>query len=105
MKTIYQIIFWRDIPAQVKVRAGRERLSRSLSDRFQEAIDEAAMRAKATDDDDYLAEWRMSDWQEREGEPTAVAEALVTELEDAYPADRLNALAQNKGQEIVGRGA
>jgi hypothetical protein len=95
----YQIIYWRDIPAQVKARAGRERLSGSLSDRFQEAIDEAAMRAKTTGTDDYLEEWRPSDWQEREGETAAVVEAVLAELEAAYPDERLRRLVQNKGKE------
>jgi hypothetical protein len=65
MSTQYQIVYWRDIPAQVKVRQGSRRVSRQLSLRFQEAIDEAAMRGQATDTDDYLAEWRSSEWQNR----------------------------------------
>jgi hypothetical protein len=95
----YQIIFWRDIPAQIKLRDGRNRLSRPLSDRFQEAIDEAAMRAKITGTDAYLDEWRTSDALEREGEAAAVAEAVLAEIETAYPDERLRRLVQNKGQE------
>ena len=61
MTVEYQIIYWRDVPAQLKVRAaGARRLSRELSDRFQKAIDEAAMRAGLTGTDDYLAAWRIS---------------------------------------------
>jgi hypothetical protein len=98
--TTYQLLYWRDIPAQVKVRAGRERLSRMLSDRFQEAIDEAAMRAKTTSTDDYLDEWRSSEWQEREGEATAVADTIAAELEAAYTEERLTKLVRNKGREL-----
>jgi hypothetical protein len=97
--TTYQIIYWRNIPAQVKVRAGREKLSRPLSDRFQEAIDEAAMRAKTTGTDDYLEEWRTSEWHEREGEAAAVAGAVLAELEAAYPDERLRRLVRNNGEE------
>jgi predicted ATPase with chaperone activity len=97
--TTYQILYWRDIPAQVKVRAGRERLSRMLSDRFQEAIDEAAMRAKTTSTDDYLDEWHSSESQERVGEATAVADAVAAELEAAYTAERLEELVRNRGRE------
>ncbi|MFN2163728.1 MAG: virulence factor, partial [Candidatus Promineifilaceae bacterium] len=64
----YQIIFWRDIPAQIKLKEGRERLGRPLSKRFGVAIDEAAMRAGLTESSDYLAQWRKSAWQERDGE-------------------------------------
>jgi hypothetical protein len=43
--TEIQVVFWRDIPAQVKARRGRERAARGLDPRFQEAVDAAAMRA------------------------------------------------------------
>ncbi|MCP4425695.1 MAG: hypothetical protein GY803_14460 [Chloroflexi bacterium] len=99
MTTQYQIIYWRDIPAQVKVKAGRKRAGRPLSDRFPVAIDEAAMRAGKTESDAYLAEWRSSDWQERDGDPDAVVETLIAKLEAAYPPHRLKQLIQNGGQE------
>ena len=42
------ITFWRDIPSMVEARRGRkDRAKRMLPDRFQEAIDGAAMRAGA----------------------------------------------------------
>ncbi len=69
----YQIIYWRDIPAQVKVKAGRQRAARPLSDRFQDAIDQAAMRAGKTDSDAYLEEWHNGDWQKRAGAPEALS--------------------------------
>jgi hypothetical protein len=52
------LIFWRDIPAQVVVRRGRETAKVKLSHRFQEAVDRAAMRAGKGSSDAYLAEWR-----------------------------------------------
>jgi hypothetical protein len=99
MTVNYQIIFWRDIPAQVKVKAGRERSGKPLSQRFTVAIDEAAMRAGLTESNDYLSQWRMSGWQEREGEPATVAEAVAAELEEAYPPPRLRQLIQQLGLE------
>ena len=60
MSVTYQIVYWRDIPAQIKLRSENGRLARSLSPRFQEAIDAAAMRANATGTDAYLEEWRTS---------------------------------------------
>lgn len=98
MATQFQIIFWRDIPAQVKVRDGRQRLSRPLAGRFQEAIDEAAMRAGVVSTDDYLAEWRSTPWEARDGEPAAVAAALAAELEAAYPDERLRTLIAGRGR-------
>lgn len=99
MATTYQIIYWRDIPAQVKAQAGRTKASRQLSERFERAIDRAAMHAGAINTDDYLAEWRKSDWVEREGEPEAVVEALAAELEAAYPEEKLREMSRNGGRE------
>ncbi len=94
--TTVQIVYWRDIPAQVKVRSGRARAARPLADRFQQAIDAAAMRAGASGTDAYLAEWRTSEPVDRDGDPETVAAAAASELEAAYSDARL--------RELVGRG-
>jgi len=74
-------------------------MGRPLSKRFSVAIDEAAMRAGLTESGDYLAEWRKSEWQEREGELGETADELAAELEAAYPAERLRALMEQFGLE------
>ncbi len=48
MSASSQIIYWRDIPAQVRVRKAAERFSLPLSLRFQKAIDSAAVRSGLT---------------------------------------------------------
>ncbi len=55
------IISWRDVPAQVIVKRGRETAKVQLSARFQEAVDRAAMRAGKGSSDAYLADWKRSD--------------------------------------------
>lgn len=99
MTTSYQIVYWRDIPAQVKAKAGRTRAGKQLSERFQVYIDRAAMRSGLFNTDDYLNEWRTSEAQEREGEPDAVAEAVAAELEAAYPDSRLEQMVDGGGRE------
>ena len=54
------IISWRDIPAQVVIKRGRETAKVQLSHRFQEAVDRAAMRAGKGSSDAYLADWKRS---------------------------------------------
>jgi hypothetical protein len=95
----FQIVYWRDIPAQVKVGSGRNRAARQMSLRFQEAIDRAAMRSGLFNTDDYLGEWRTTPAEEREGQADAVAEAVAAEIEAAYDAARLETLAINGGRE------
>jgi hypothetical protein len=93
------VIRWRDIPVQVVVQgAGRARARAQLSERFQEAVDEAALRAGLFGTDDYLGEWR------REARPCgddleAEAHAEADRLEAAYDAERLAALARAGGAE------
>ena len=53
-----------------------------------------------TGTDDYIAEWSKSDAQDREGEPEAVAQAMVGELEAAYTDARLKVLVENWGREV-----
>ena len=99
MATKYQIISWRDIPAQVKVVSGRTRVGRPLSKRFPVAIDEAAMRAGLTESDAYLAAWQVGEWHERDGAIEEVADDLAAELEAAYPPERLRSLIEQQGLE------
>ncbi len=81
------IVYWRDIPAQVIVKAGRKSAKRELSLRFTEAIDMCAMRSGETDADDYLAQWRRGDpipvSDDLEAEADKAANALEAEFDKA----------------------
>jgi len=99
MTTSCEIVYWRGIPAQVKAKVGRQRASRQLSERFQEAIDVAAMRAGKSGTDDYLAEWATRPGSDREEPPEQAAEILAAELERTYTPERLSRLATNGGVE------
>lgn len=95
-----QIVFWRDIPAQVIVKAGRRNVAkRELSLRFTEAIDMCAMRTGAAETDDYLAEWRRADPVEVSDDIKAEAEKAAEELETEYTKERLVALVKAGGKE------
>ncbi|HLF89090.1 MAG TPA: virulence factor [Anaerolineales bacterium] len=80
----YQILYWHDIPLQVKAQEGRTRASKPLSERFQVAVDNASMEAGLTGTDEYLNLMQWGDPQEREGTPDEIVDALVAELEAQY---------------------
>ena len=82
----YQVLYWRDIPAQVRVFTGRRPLSRPLPDRFQQAIDRVAMRDGLAGTDDYLAQWRWSERRTGDGEPEELLDRLIEELAAEYDA-------------------
>lgn len=87
--TEYQVTRWRELPSMVAARAGDETVKSQLAPRFQEAIDEAAMRLGDTGADDYLAGWDRSSWTEAEGTPAEVLERVGAELDEQWPADRI----------------
>ncbi|HEY8477915.1 MAG TPA: virulence factor [Chloroflexota bacterium] len=81
----YQVLYWRNIPSQVKAMQGGRQARELLPQPFQNAIDAAAMHLKLTDTDDYLAQWHWGPVQTREGEPEEVAKAVAAEIAAAYP--------------------
>lgn len=91
------IVYWRDIPAQVIAGTGRRAAKRQLAERFEQAIDRAAMKAGAKDSDAYLAEWRRGAPYEVPGADAEVAEAEAARLEAEYDAARLRALIEAGG--------
>lgn len=85
----YQITSWRDIPSMVVAREADEVTKVQLDARFQEAIDEAAMRLGETGSDAYLAGWSRSEWTPAEGDHAAVAEKVSREIEESWTDERL----------------
>ena len=77
----YQILYWRDIPAQIKVFEGSKPISRPLPDSFQQAIDRVAMVEGLIGSDEYLNEWHWSPKMERPGATEEIINALMRELE------------------------
>jgi hypothetical protein len=54
------VILWRDIPAQVTATNGSATARRELPERFQKAIDAAAMKAGSIESEAYLEGWRRT---------------------------------------------
>jgi Virulence factor len=84
--TTYRVLYWQEIPSQIKAEDDQEEVTVSLDPRFMEQIDQMAAKRGLTESDDYLAEWHWSDEQQRDGSAQDVANAVKAELEAA--ADR-----------------
>ena len=93
------IISWRDIPAQVVVKLGRETAKVQLSQRFQEAVDRAAMRAGKGSSDAYLADWQRSAPRPVSDDLAAEANAEAQRLEARYTDAELERLIRAHGLE------
>jgi len=77
----YKILYWQEVPSQIKADDGFDEVTLPLDDRFQERIDALAARRNLQGSDDYLAQWRWSEDQERDGSAQEIAEAVKSELE------------------------
>ncbi|MCW2757230.1 MAG: virulence factor protein [Nocardioidaceae bacterium] len=89
--------YWRDLPSMVVARLDGDTSKALLAPRFQEAIDEAAMRLGDTGSDDYLAGWRRSEWTATDDAPDAVLDRVTTDLDAAWPAERVASYLDDLG--------
>jgi hypothetical protein len=92
------LITWRDIPSQVIVKRGREAAKVLLSQRFQEAIDRAAMRAGRGSSQAYLDDWGRTEARECGDDLQAEARAEADRIEAAYDDEALLALIRAHGR-------
>lgn len=90
------ITYWRDIPAQVTVKAGRKTAKVQLTGRFQEAIDMAAMRAGKDGTDAYLEDWRRVQ-SNCDDDIQSVAKEHAQALEDEFTTELLQTVVKNLG--------
>ena len=81
---LYQILYWREIPAQLRAFEGRRPVSQPLDERFQQAIDRLAMEEGPEGSDDYLDQWQWSEKRERPGTADEILAALARELEAEF---------------------
>jgi len=77
----YKILYWHGIPSQVRSTDKNGRLGKQLPNRFQLAIDDAAMRSKQIGSDAYISAFQWTDEKERPGNAEEVALAVVAELD------------------------
>jgi hypothetical protein len=85
----YQVMYWKDIPAQVKATDSNGTAKAMLPDRFSEAIDAASMAEGSIDSADYLDGWAWGAEEECAGAAQEVVDSVVAELDAAFPKARL----------------
>jgi 5-methyltetrahydrofolate--homocysteine methyltransferase len=84
-KAKFQVLYWQDIPSQVKAWDGFNEIKVELAQRFTVRIDSLAQSKGLTSTDDFLAQWKWGEEQERAGTAEEVAEAIKKELEAKFP--------------------
>ena len=79
----YTILYWQEVPSQIKAEDELDDVTLPMDPRFMERIDRLAAARGLQSTDDYLAQWRWSEPQQREGTAAEVAAAVKLELERA----------------------
>ncbi len=97
-------VYWRDIPSQVIAKRGRETSKVPLTQRFQVAIDRAAMRAGKGSSDLYIDEWRR-EARACSNDLEAEARAEAEKLEAAFSDKLLDRMAKAGGVKVEESGA
>jgi len=77
----YKILYWQEVPSQIKVEDDQDDVTLEMPIRFTERIDILAAQRGLQGSDDYLAQWRWSDEEDRDGTAMEVAQAVQAELE------------------------
>ena len=77
----YKILYWQEVPSQIKAEDDQDEVTLPMSPKFLERIDQLAVQRGLQQSDDYLAQWQWGEEQEREGAAREVAEAVKAELE------------------------
>jgi hypothetical protein len=77
----YKILYWQEIPSQIRAEDDGDDVTLALDEKFMDHIDRMAAQRGLTGADEYLAQWKWSEEEEREGSAQEVAEAVKAELE------------------------
>lgn len=77
----YKVLYWQQVPSQVNAEDEDDEVTLPFPAKFMERIDRLAVQRGLQGSDDYLAQWRWSGEEERDGSAREVAEALIAELE------------------------
>ena len=82
-----RVLYWKEIPVQVQVEAGGDRVSEMLDHRFQEAVDAVAMFEGSMGSDAYLDGWEWMDHGRASGNPRELAQDLAGKFNRDLPED------------------
>jgi hypothetical protein len=81
----YKILYWKGIPSQVRASDGNGRANKPLPQRFQVAIDDAAMALGLIGSDEYTNGFVWGEELEHPGTAEEAVAAVAAELDEKYP--------------------
>ena len=76
----YKVLYWQEVPTQIRAEDEDEDVTVMLDGKYMLQVDILAAKRGLQGADDYLAQWKWSEEEEREGSARDVAEAVKAEL-------------------------
>jgi len=80
----YQILYWEHIPLGVKATDVNGTVRENLPARFQEAVEDASLKAGQTSAAAYTSMFKWGKEMEQEGTAKEVAAAIAQELDESW---------------------
>lgn len=87
MPSQISILYWKEIPVQVKAENDETAQSLPLDHRFQEAADAVAMMDGSYGSDAYLDAWQWGDPERSDLDPQAAADQFAQRINEGMPDD------------------
>ena len=98
MPSKISVLYWKEIPVQIKAENPNATVSLPLDSRFQEAADAVAMMDGSYGSDEYLDAWQWGQESDAELDPADAAKELADRINNGMPTDfvaRIRDLDQN----------
>jgi hypothetical protein len=92
----YKILYWKGIPSQVRASDENGRTNKPFPERFQLAIDEAAMALGLIGSDEYTNGFIWGEESEHPGTAEEAATAIAAEFDKKYPSVDWRALVKQR---------
>ncbi len=87
MTSKISILYWKEIPVQIKAENDQSSISVPLDHRFQEAADAIAMMDGSYGNDEYLDAWQWGQPTESDLDPNDAATQLAHQINKGMPED------------------
>ena len=82
-----KVMYWKEIPVQIKAEDEWEEISIMLDDRFQQAVDSISMYDGSSGSEDYMAAWQWGTDIEVLGDARDAAQEVAERFNDNFPQD------------------
>ena len=107
MPSRISILYWKEIPVQVKAENDENTVSLPLDHRFQEAADSIAMMDGSYGSDAYLDAWQWGDPAHSDLDPQTAADELAQRINIGMPHDLVARVRDlhNSGERVSQPGA